>query len=163
MSDLVIRRLTPDEWKVFREVRLAALADAPGAFWSTLEREKAYNEQEWRSRLGPERVTAAAFLDGLPVGVAVAEKSEDIENAVQLGRMWVSAAARGTGAASMLVDEVNTWARENDYPIVELCITQGNDRAAAFYEREGFEYTGVTWPHNRDDSLCYLQMTRPVE
>jgi hypothetical protein len=37
-----VRQVQSADWKELREVRLRALADAPGAFASTLEREAAY-------------------------------------------------------------------------------------------------------------------------
>ena len=47
--------------------------------------------------------------------------------------MWVWPEARGTGAAEALVDAVVA----GEGPI-ELWVTQGNDRAIAFYRRMGF-------------------------
>jgi hypothetical protein len=36
LTRLVVRGIAPDEWQAFREIRLAALADAPYAYLTTL-------------------------------------------------------------------------------------------------------------------------------
>ncbi|WP_434440571.1 hypothetical protein [Lentzea sp. E54] len=43
-----IHRVTPDEWRVWRDIRLEALASDPSEFGSTLAREQAYGDDEWR-------------------------------------------------------------------------------------------------------------------
>ena len=50
MADLRVQRAQPGDWVTLRAVRLAALADAPGAFGSTVGRELAFDEAEWRRR-----------------------------------------------------------------------------------------------------------------
>ena len=46
-----IRRVAPEEWGAFRDVRLAALAEAPYAFAATLDTETGYDERRWRERV----------------------------------------------------------------------------------------------------------------
>jgi hypothetical protein len=50
-SEVQIRRADADEWDTVRDVRLAALADAPEAFAATLGQELDRTEPEWRARI----------------------------------------------------------------------------------------------------------------
>lgn len=44
-----VRRLGPEEWRLLREVRLRALADAPYAFGSTREEDAARDDEWWKT------------------------------------------------------------------------------------------------------------------
>jgi hypothetical protein len=44
-----VRRVEAEEWAAARRARLAALADAPAAFASTLDRELGLDEAMWRA------------------------------------------------------------------------------------------------------------------
>jgi hypothetical protein len=62
-----LRVLTPDDWPSWRELRLAALAEAPYAFGSRLADWQGDHdrEQRWRDRLGiPGSYNVIAVLDG---------------------------------------------------------------------------------------------------
>ncbi len=142
---LVVRRVSPDDWASYRLVRLAALADAPYAFSSTLEREQAFTEEQWRVRLG----MAASFLawqDGQPVGTATVLSHDqanepDLPGASALVAMWVQPQARGFGAADRLVGAALDHARSAGAPSVVLWVFEANTRAHAFYRRMGFRDT----------------------
>jgi ribosomal protein S18 acetylase RimI-like enzyme len=148
----VIRRLVPDDWELSRQVRLAALTEAPYAFMSTLERELGFDEQLWRQRLGS--ATAATFLawhDGEPAGTATgkAEDPDDefaVPGAWQLVGMWVDPRARLRGVADALIESVAGHAGEQGAPALVLWVTEVNDRARAFYQRMGFSLTGARQP-----------------
>ena len=148
----VIRRLVPDDWELSRRVRLAALAEAPYAFMSTLEHERGFDDQVWRRRLGS--ATAATFLawhDGEPAGTATgkAEDPDDefaVPGAWQLVGMWVDPRARGQGVAGALIEAVAGHASAAGAPTLVLWVTEVNDRARAFYQRLGFARTGARQP-----------------
>jgi len=48
---LDLARLTPAAWREYRALRLAALAEAPYAFGSTLAEERRLQAATWRARL----------------------------------------------------------------------------------------------------------------
>ena len=137
--DCEIRRVAPEEWAAFRDIRLAALADAPNAFAATLDMETGYDERRWR-----ERVSKSAFFlawdDDRPVGMVGGYAQED--GGWHVISMWVAPQARGAGLADRLIGAVARHARGQDAPTLTLWVTDGNDRARAFYLRAGFRSTG---------------------
>jgi ribosomal protein S18 acetylase RimI-like enzyme len=133
-----VRRLTAEDWMELRATRLAALAEAPYAFSSTVAREQGFTEQTWRERAGSGR-TFGAWDGGTIVGLA-SGLPEDGQ--WQLVGMWVSPKVRGTGVADRLVAAVCELARQSGFTSVTLWVTEVNDRARAFYRRLGFAPTG---------------------
>jgi len=148
-ADPAVRRILPDEWQVYRQVRLTALAEAPYAFMSTLEREQGFGEDIWRQRLGsPTAATFLAWRDGQPAGTATGKVDDSadeyaVPSAWQLVGMWVDPRARGLGVADELVDTVAGHAMAEGAASLVLWVTEVNDRARAFYKRMGFLPTGA--------------------
>jgi GNAT superfamily N-acetyltransferase len=154
-ADIVVRRLEPADWPALRAVRLAALADAPEAFASTLERELGYSDERWQEWLGSTVATFGAFMAGEElgpseariVGMAAARVrprpgQPDDYCEWRLMSVWLSPGLRGTGTATRLVDAVREQARQSGADVLSLWVTDGNERARAFYGRLGFEPTG---------------------
>jgi ribosomal protein S18 acetylase RimI-like enzyme len=149
-----VRRARPDDWATVRDVRLAALADAPGAFAMTLAGEAGQPEAEWRARIDA-LPWFLGFWDGQPAGMVAALPPRDGAGdgqgeAWHLVSMWVSPAARGGGLADLLVGAVTEHARQAGADRVTLWVAVGNDRARGFYQRMGFAPTGRRQQYPRD-------------
>ncbi len=144
-----------------REVRLAALRDAPQAFGSTYERELAFTEEEWRRRVAT-GLKLLAMLDGQPVGHAGGLPSAEEPGAVDLVGMWVDPAARGRGVGEALVESVTRWAATQGAQRVCLWVTETNVPAQRLYERCGFMPTGDRMPMPRDHSITEIKMAREL-
>ncbi len=147
MTHPSIRRVGPDDWRLFRELRLTSLREAPYAFASRLETALEYGEADWRGRLVS--VTQFAAFDAeQPVGTAGAltegEKTE-------LVSMWVRPEARGTGVGDALVAAVIEEALARGSAAVTLWVSDGNRDAEALYARHGFARSGRTQPIDEDD------------
>ncbi|MGG7573942.1 GNAT family N-acetyltransferase [Streptomyces sirii] len=159
MTEITVRPLEPDDWALYRAVRLAALADAPEAFGSTLGREQAFAEGDWRERL----TCRSQFLtedDGGACGLIGIVPTDP--GAADLVSMWVSPAARGRGAGDLLVREALRWAGDHGHPQVHLWVTEGNTPAEHLYTRHGFQRTGRTQPVRPGSADREFAMVRPA-
>ena len=124
-----LRVLTPGDWAVWRELRLAALAEAPYAFRSRMADWMGGGDraERWRARLSvPGSFNVVALLDGV----------------AELVSLWVSPAARGHGIGDQLMQAVERWARQEGMGTLRIAVVQGNANAAALYRRNGFAPTG---------------------
>jgi ribosomal protein S18 acetylase RimI-like enzyme len=140
---LEIAVLTVDDWPRWRELRLAALAEAPDAFGSRLTdwQGDGDREERWRDRLaiaGSHNVLA--LLDGRPSGMA--SGVPHASGVAELISMWVAPAARGQGVGDLLIGEIARWEREAGASALRLAVVEGNTPAAALYHRNGFRETG---------------------
>ena len=145
---VVVERITPERWQDLRTVRLAALADSPGAFLRTLAEEEAYPDDEWQRRAsdraaGDDGTTFLAAVDGELAGVVGAHRLPHDPTTVELVAMWSDPRHRRAGVGRALVDAVVAWAHGDR---VVLWVMRGNDGARAFYERLGFELTDEIVP-----------------
>lgn len=161
MAEVGLRRLTAADWRIFRELRLEALAEAPYAFGSTLEAEQMLTEADWRKRLG-NRVQFVAYLDGGSAGTVAGIRSDDPAVA-ELVSMWVRPQARGRGVGSALVKVILDWASEQGCSEVRLWVSEGNEFAERLYAQHGFVRTGQTQPIRAGDpTRLEVGMARPV-
>jgi RimJ/RimL family protein N-acetyltransferase len=141
-GSLQVRPFRPDEWAVLRDVRLAALQDAPDAFYSTYEDTKDRPEASWRA--WPSRgVAMGAWVDEKPVGMVGVATTEEAPAEADLFAMWVAPTACGSGAADLLVRRAVDWAAEQGCTSVSLEVAPGNQRAERVYARHGFVLTGA--------------------
>jgi GNAT superfamily N-acetyltransferase len=153
-------RLTGDDWRLLRDVRLAALADAPEAYGSSLAREEGLGEADWRRRIGHGRLWTVALADHRPAGLAGAYLPE--RDTPMLVSMWVRPESRGLGVSGMLITDVLRWAVENRWSRVVLRVADGNDAARKLFLRHGFEPTGVREPLESDPGVSTELLVRTV-
>jgi len=158
----LIRAVALDDWQVMRDVRLAALREAPQAFGSTYAREASFTEAQWRGRISDRAVTYVAYLPDLaePAGIAGAYVEDD--GSAELVSMWVRPAARGHKVGESLIEATASWARSNDFDTLYLWVTESNAQARRLYERYGFTETGERQPLPSDPAVPEIRMRRPL-
>jgi GNAT superfamily N-acetyltransferase len=140
-----VRSLSPDDWRLTRQLRLDALLDAPFAFGGTYEATAQRTEEQWREwPTGGQPF--AAFVAGRPVGIACGVPSGDTRIDLLIS-MWVEQEARGSKAAPALIDAVARWARDRGRDILELDVYESNRPAYRAYLKAGFTVIGPCAEH----------------
>ena len=129
---------------VWRELRLEALREAPGAFSSTLAQWQGAGDTEtrWRALLSTVALNVVADLDGKSAGM-VSATAADRDGTVELISMWVAPFARGRGVGDSLIAAVVEWALERTAARISLAVVESNERAVALYRRHGFRDAGA--------------------
>lgn len=164
-----VRRIRADEGMRLRQIRLAALADAPGDATTTLARAEARPDDHWveaalANATGGLQATFFAELadavDAEPVGMIGAYANES--GIVNLVGLWSAPGHRDVGVASALLDAVAAWARTIGADRLRLWVVERNEFAKAFYLNEGFAPTGATIPYELDPRLKQVAMVRQV-
>jgi GNAT superfamily N-acetyltransferase len=155
-----VRQATVDDWQVVRDIRLAALREAPYAFGSTYAREMNFDEATWRGRLSnPDSPTFLAFDGDEAVGIdgVYTENGDRI-----LVAMWVAPSARRAGVGAALTKAVCDWVKARGDSRVYLGVAEDNDPARRLYERLGFKMTGHSEPLHSDPTRLSLEMARDL-
>jgi GNAT superfamily N-acetyltransferase len=138
---LTLSRLTPASWREYRAIRLAALAEAPYAFGSTVAEERRLRAATWRARLA-QRAQFVVRHGGAVVGTV----GGLVEDGAELVSLWVHPSWRGRGVGDLLVQAVLEWAREQGHREVRLWVSADNAPAEHLYARHGFVRTGACQP-----------------
>lgn len=140
-----IRRFRQDEWRSYRALRLAALADSPDAFGSTLAIERNCTDEEWSRRLAADpgvNFPIVARIGAEAVGLAWGRIEPASPDTAHLYQLWVAHAHRQRAIGRMLLDTVIDWARASNLRKVVLSATCGDTPALRLYSRAGFVAIG---------------------
>lgn len=162
-----IKPILPEHWPVLKDVRLRALADAPGAFGTTLAEAIAYSDAEWQARARrfselPPATGCIAYSDGVPCGMACAYGSAEDPQIAGMTSFWVAPEVRGQGVADMMVTFLVKWAAAQGFALLEADVVEDNHRAIAFYKRAGFEETSQSEPFRGDASKRILLLAQDL-
>ena len=164
MTTLEVRRVTFDDWRDLRDLRLEALADTPFGYLETLADAQVLPDDAWQARAargadGGDSFQVMAWDGARPVGTSVSFLRD--------GRAWLAAvyvapSHRGRGVLDELVGRCAIWARQQGPTALRLEVHERNTRAQAAYERLGFVATGERAPYPLPPGGEELIMERPL-
>jgi GNAT superfamily N-acetyltransferase len=138
---MTITRINSTEWRLLRDLRLAALRDSPDAFGQSYEDAVGQAESEWRQTAeaasrGDRRAWFIGRVNGTAIGIVQARRRPPDD--CLLFSMWVAPSARRSGAGRALVQAVEDWGQAWGARRVVLWVIASNEEALRFYDRIGF-------------------------
>lgn len=138
----MIRRLTPADAAAWRDLRLAALTDAPAAFTADHDDEAARPLAAFADHLATSSVFAAEGANRLDAtaGFYIRDGRKTCHRGMLWG-LYVRPEARGQGLARALIETIKAHARGQ---VEELALGVGTDNPAAIalYRATGFVRIG---------------------
>jgi GNAT superfamily N-acetyltransferase len=159
-----IRQARATDRELLRELRLRALADAPDAFASTLDKEVAFPQEVWRqwAEGGPTSANLLARRGGAGVGMAAIFADPSAPRRVHLVAMWVDPVTVVVVSPGALIDHAVRWADERQACEVVLRVADHNRAAWTPYERVGFRPTGERQPLPSNPTLTESLLRLPL-
>jgi dihydropteroate synthase len=138
MARIVIRPARPDEWPIWRELRLRALTESPDAFGETLA---SVQGKDWAALTAarPDDVALLACRDEVPVGICAVHTKPLV---AKLFSMWVAPEVRGERIGDQLLTHAIAVARIRGVAQVKLNVSDSQSAARKLYLRLGFVPTG---------------------
>jgi len=158
-----IRRLTSDEWREYRALRLRALADSPSAFSTTLAEAQARDDSAWSRQVarGAEssaEIALVAESEARWVGLAWCGIDAEDRHRAWLAQMWVDPSFRSVGTGRQLLDAAIRWAAQLDARVMVLSVTCDNTAATRLYASAGFRPVGAPEPLRPGSNLLAQPM-----
>ncbi|CAN2182772.1 GNAT domain containing protein [Candidatus Nanopelagicaceae bacterium] len=157
---MIAEELSEDQWQRYRDIRLAALENDGHAFGGSLDSERLFTEEEWRSK-ARQYIALVANIDGVDIGMMTVENLQgDFGATCWVGSCWVDSEFRQHGALRALFDLLDRDAARRDWLIQGLGVWVDNEIAIKAYERLGFSKMGEKQESSRKPGMYYQRMIR---
>jgi ribosomal protein S18 acetylase RimI-like enzyme len=150
-----VRRLTPADALIFRDIRLEALRGDPEAFGNTYQAESERPLSLFSDRLRDSDMLGA--FDGSRIvgmaGLVVGKGPKELHKGLLVG-MYVRPQARAKGVGRQLAEAVIDVARQR-VELLHLTVVSENEPARRLYARLGFVEYGIEKKALKQDGRYY--------
>lgn len=139
MSDLSYEILMPEHAEEWQALRLEGVQEFPLGFLVTLDEAAAASLDRCRDILGG-RSIRGVFEGKKLVGFCGYRRQQltRVKHRGDVGPFFVTKSHQGTGAAKILMAGVIKEAKDSGVSQLELFVDTENERAIAFYKKQGF-------------------------
>ena len=161
---IAVRRLGPEDWRENRAIRIEALTEFPGNYFTTLAEVEKRSEADWQAMLVDPRMAIFGLFDGDRLAGLTAVYVSDTDpggRTAGFAMSYIRPAWRGQGHAAALHRARLDWARANGMTRVIVSHRASNTPSRKAIERSGFTRTGATpyrWPDGVEEENIEYEM-----
>ncbi len=163
IEGIEIRPFKPDEWHVYRAVRLKALETDPKFFCESYDDAKAKPDEHYQAHLlDANSAVFGVFRHGDVIGMTgiVIDKEDASGQTANLWGSWLEPAWRGKGLARRMYEARLNWAKARPgVKRVTVSHRKSNAISKKANQRWGFTFTHareILWPGNQKETeFCY--------
>jgi GNAT superfamily N-acetyltransferase len=163
MAGLKARPLEVSEWELFRDFRLMALKDAPGAFATSFSDAARRTPEAWQSIVSGPTNQVFGLFDGehlIGIAGAFATKDDPLGQTATLVMSYVLQNYRGRGLSRLLYAAALGWIRAHArFTRVTVAVRASNAVSQRACEHHGFaplRRVPRTWPDGgTEDEITY--------
>lgn len=145
---IAVRRLTVDDWRANRAIRLEALGESPGNFFTSLAEAEARTDDEWRGMLMSATLVVFGLFDGVRLaGITAVALGDDRTGTLAMS--YNRPEWRGRGLAWQFYATRLAWAREHGLKRLLVSHRDGNEPSRRAMLAAGFRPVGRRpwlWP-----------------
>lgn len=143
--------LQPDEWEKYREIRIAALTQAPTAFGTSVKKIKSFPPKEWQDRLKKAAEEKDMWIYFAQIGDEIIgmtgarrDSGEASHHVAMIFSVFVKESFRGKGYAKKLLTSIlDKLANQPDIIKAKLHVVSTQKEAISLYKRCGFKLVGT--------------------
>ena len=164
-GDITIRKATPEDGLLLRELRLEALSMHPEAFAADVAMTEAEGADVWAERIADyarneSTVICIADYIGQLIGMAGLGRGHwpKTRHSGVLWGVYVKPDWRGLHIAEAIIDKCATWARAHGIVVVKLGVITTNLSAIRCYTRNGFKVYGTDPKSNYYNDVYYDEL-----
>lgn len=162
MKNVEIVKLSPDDWREYKRIRLEALELEPQAFGTTYDEASSKPDEYWRNKLSTiaDNIFVFARVGGEIVGTVGAYFEDGQATIVGL---YLRKEFRGMGLGKKLVQEIIKEIQVRGIGKVKLDVRPTQKTARALYQSLGFTYASEKETKHQDGEIPELRMEKIIK
>lgn len=137
-----IKKLTKEDWKIYKEIRLQMLSEEPQAYSQTLEELSSRNDEDWKEKTAANNMSILSiWTDGKLAGMngLFYENRET----VAIWGMFIRKEFRRIGFGKKLMEEIEKEIRKDrNVKRIQVSVTTSQVPALELYKMLGFKEIG---------------------